>query len=174
MTDEEAEAALKELSKHFRQPVMPIGRYCKGLRDWQTALHARADRLKEELYPGLTDPDWNKTPEARERAEKALEAYRADMAAGDRWQLSRREGREMTERDHRLQDLREYESRASAVDDVFLQISKSALLDRLLYGGEPVRTKPCPEHKGRWSGLEFGENMCPHGCQLTGWLPEGK
>ncbi len=55
--------------------------------------------------------------------------------------------------------------------DLELAISKSALLARLLYDGEPVRTEKCPEHQGHWSGLEFGRNACPHGCQLTGWLP---
>lgn len=52
---------------------------------------------------------------------------------------------------------------------LLLDISKSNLLARLIYGDLPLRTIPCPEHKGRWSGC-FGE--CSYGCELTGWLPE--
>ena len=60
---------------------------------------------------------------------------------------------------------------AQTLDSAFLAIRKSALLDRLIYGGEQVRTRKCPEHKGRWSGLEHPDRPCPHGCQLTGWIP---
>jgi hypothetical protein len=55
------------------------------------------------------------------------------------------------------------------IGQIELQISKSNLLARLLYGGEKLRTKRCPIHDGVWSGI--GE--CEHGCQLTGWIPEG-
>ena len=71
--------------------------------------------------------------------------------------------------------LRTYEEEASRIDGVFRSIRKSSLLARTLYGGEAVRKVPCPEHKGRWSGCELSEeSRCPHGCQLTGWLPESK
>ena len=55
-----------------------------------------------------------------------------------------------------------------------LSIRKSCLLHRLVYLGEPLRTKKCPEHKGVWSGL--APVPCPHGCDTTcgcrtGWLP---
>lgn len=46
-------------------------------------------------------------------------------------------------------------------------ISKSSLLARLLYDGEELRTRECPEHKGRWSGI----GPCRHGCGMTGWIP---
>lgn len=53
-------------------------------------------------------------------------------------------------------------------------ITKSNLLARLIYGGQPLRTRPCPLHKGRWSGCH--PEPCPHGCSdgtnITGWLPE--
>lgn len=55
---------------------------------------------------------------------------------------------------------------------IITDIRKSNLLYRPLYAGEKLRTKPCPVHKGRWSGLEFSDNRCPHGCGHTGWLPE--
>jgi hypothetical protein len=55
-----------------------------------------------------------------------------------------------------------------------LDVAKSSLLDRLLYGGETFRTRPCPEHRGLWSGLSGKyDGGCSHGCDLTGWLPEG-
>ena len=34
-TKETVEALLKDLSDHFKEPVMPIGRYCDALRTWQ-------------------------------------------------------------------------------------------------------------------------------------------
>jgi hypothetical protein len=49
---------------------------------------------------------------------------------------------------------------------------KSNVLGRLLYGDEPLRTRECPEHEGRWSGCHM--EACPHGCDdgsnWTGWL----
>jgi hypothetical protein len=35
-------------------------------------------------------------------------------------------------------------------------IVKSCLLDRLIHGGEHPSKTPCPVHKGRWQGIEFG------------------
>lgn len=59
---------------------------------------------------------------------------------------------------------------------VTLAIGKSCLLDRLIYGGEKLRTRPCPKHKGTWSGISFSKD---EGCECsrgscactTGWLP---
>lgn len=65
------------------------------------------------------------------------------------------------------------ESALDSLNNLIIPISKSSMLDRLIYGGEKLRTKQCPIHKGTWSGLEFvGDEACPHGCQLTGWIPE--
>jgi hypothetical protein len=51
-------------------------------------------------------------------------------------------------------------------------VEKSCLLARLIYCGEPLRTRRCPLHQGRWSGI--GLDPCPHGCnhgmQYTGWI----
>ena len=60
---------------------------------------------------------------------------------------------------------------------IFLQIRKSNLLARLIYGGEALRTKPCPAHKGRWSGCKMPDEVecngaCMAGSNVTGWLPE--
>lgn len=59
-------------------------------------------------------------------------------------------------------------------DALRLRITKSCLLDRLLYAGEPLSTTPCPLHKGKWSGLH--PKLCPHGCDAacgctSGWIP---
>lgn len=48
-----------------------------------------------------------------------------------------------------------------------IPIFKSACLFRLLYGGEELRTVPCPEHKGKW-----GINNCT--CCGSGFLPNKK
>lgn len=58
-----------------------------------------------------------------------------------------------------------------------LRIKKSCLLDRLLYGGEPLSQTPCPLHKGQWSGLR--PESCPHGCDAacgctSGWVPSAE
>lgn len=58
-----------------------------------------------------------------------------------------------------------------------LRIKKSCLLDRLLYGAEPLSTTPCPLHKGQWSGLH--PSPCPHGCDAvcgctSGWVPSAE
>jgi hypothetical protein len=47
-------------------------------------------------------------------------------------------------------------------------IHKSNLLWRLLYARQPLRTRMCPVHKGRWSGID----PCEHGCDSTGWIPD--
>lgn len=98
LTDAQAEEMLKQLTVHYGQPVMPINRYCEGLRTWQTCISERARQTKEP-------------------------------------------------RDVKL---------AEEVGSVFLQISKSCLLSRLLYVGEKLRTTPCPVHKGVWQGIHIG------------------
>lgn len=54
-----------------------------------------------------------------------------------------------------------------------LDVGKSCLLGRMIYGGEELRTRPCPVHKGMWSGCS--PNACAAGCgygmNITGWLP---
>lgn len=51
---------------------------------------------------------------------------------------------------------------------ILVDIRKSNLLWRMIYAGEPLRTQPCPEHKGKHHG-GYG---CAHGCGESGWLPE--
>lgn len=54
---------------------------------------------------------------------------------------------------------------------IIAHAGKSNMLARLLYSREPLRVQRCPQHDGRWSGLEWSDDRCPHGCGLTGWLP---
>lgn len=153
MTQEEAEAALVELSKFYGVPVMPINRYCAALDLWAGAIAERFYEAARRAYPGLR-AEYNS-----EEERTATEAYLRDCEQDKvPWEVmaARREN--------------------EAVARVFLMIKKSSLLARMLYGGEPLRTKRCPEHDGKWSGLEWtmrdgSSNVCPHGCQLTGWIP---
>lgn len=67
--------------------------------------------------------------------------------------------------------------RAEKTQFVFIQIMKSNLLSRTIYGGEKPRTTPCPVHKGHWSGCKLIEDMgcngvCADGSNVTGWLRE--
>lgn len=58
---------------------------------------------------------------------------------------------------------------AEHIGAIRIAIGKSSMLARLIYGGETLRTVPCPEHKGHWSGITWEQPAC--GCDLTGWLP---
>lgn len=55
-----------------------------------------------------------------------------------------------------------------------INLLKSNLAARLVYGGEQVRTEQCPIHLGHWSGCVWGDGMCTEGCMygsnVTGWL----
>lgn len=114
MTDPEAEAALKALCKHYRQPVLPLSRFCEAVRTWF----------------------------------RAIERNNTDPSLG-------RPGRHTQGKDY-FEQLRNIER----------DISKSNLLARLLHAGEKLRTVPCPEHKGHWTG----DGKCQ--CEGTGWLRE--
>lgn len=60
---------------------------------------------------------------------------------------------------------------AKMLDEINIDISKSNLLDRLLYAGEELRTRECPVHQGRWNGQAMLLG-CDHDCDGTGWLRE--
>jgi len=68
----------------------------------------------------------------------------------------------------------DWDNLIEAIDTVELSMKKSNLLYRLIYLGEKLRTKPCPIHKGHWSGCS--PDPCPEGCSsgsdITGWLEE--
>lgn len=65
-------------------------------------------------------------------------------------------------------------SYVAILQGMLTDIRKSNLLYRLLYRGQVLRKRPCPQHRGHWSG--WSNEPCPHGCSdgmnVTGWLPE--
>lgn len=158
LTDEQAEEMLKQLSKHFRQPVQPVSRYCKSLRTWRDAFDTEYYALMEELFPGLSGDS------TLEATKAVYEVYKQEikdpLAHPDK------------PRSYKLHELEGLKKWTEVLTTVELSIRKSNLLYRLIYCGEKLRTQKCPQHKGRWSGIEFGDNVCPHGCELTGWIPE--
>lgn len=148
----------------MNEPVLPVTRYCAALELWQSAMRQRAERAREALYPGIHGPY-----DAAER-KAAWEKYDAEKAK------SLRDIRNPTERDYAVSKLRDYERVSEQIDFVFLQIRKSCLLDRLIYGGQALRETPCPVHKGRWSGCAWPVDpkdacACIDGSNVTGWLP---
>ena len=155
LTDQEAEEMLLRLGRHFRQPVLPIQRYCASLYTWRKALCDRAHRARYALWPGI---DKELGVYARSRIETATAQSTHDT--------------ERTPRDHAIQELGSFKAEADAAERTFFSISKSNLLLRLLYQGEALRTRMCPDHKGRWQGIDFDGTGCSHGCQLTGWIAE--
>lgn len=53
---------------------------------------------------------------------------------------------------------------------LYVDITKSNLLARLIYAGEELRTEKCPIHKGSYAG----GGSCVYGCDNTGWLKTPK
>lgn len=47
VTNEEAEALLKQLSEHYSEPVMPVRRYCQAFEDWGRALNENGHELSQ-------------------------------------------------------------------------------------------------------------------------------
>lgn len=74
--------------------------------------------------------------------------------------------------------MKDYDERLHAsASHVMAMLYKSNLAARLVYGGEKLRSRPCPEHKGHWSGCSFPTDpddrcACMCGADVTGWLPE--
>lgn len=148
LTPEQAEAMLKQLSEHYRTPVMPVSRYCASLQAWRRAQSDRVARLRANTFLGIEGPPDDLQTQA------AKDSYWA-------WKKSGSYG---------YQELRELEVELLAIDNLNRRVLKSNLLARLIYGGEKIRTRMCPKHKGVWSGMP--SSNCEHGCQHTGWLPE--
>lgn len=71
------------------------------------------------------------------------------------------------EEHQRQQEVDEWTAVLDAIRALAMPIGKSSMLARRVYGGEILRTRMCPAHKGRWVGIGY----CPHGCDQTGWLP---
>lgn len=93
----------------------------------------------------------------------------------DQYAKALREGRE-TERENFPASPLPPDATAAIIEHwgtISVFVRKSNLLYRLLYLGQPLRTRKCPEHDGHWSGCH--PEPCPHGCSVgmdvTGWLP---
>lgn len=166
-TEEQAQEALAALRAFYRQPVQPVSRYCQAFREWIHALGERVVRDSDRAFPGLKSPDPAVAQQARDERERARGEYRAHGIVRG---LPAIPGRDVHDRNFDASEFFSHEHQLDRVDAVRLMVSKSNMLARLIYGGEHARTEMCPEHQGRWSGIEFDENVCPHGCQLTGWL----
>lgn len=69
--------------------------------------------------------------------------------------------------EYTVMDADYWQSISEALTTIGQAVAKSSMLWRRIYGGEPLRTRMCPAHKGRWVGI--GNPAC--GCQDTGWLP---
>ena len=135
----------------------------------------RATTLQKELYPGMALKPWE-NPEDRDEYDVATARYHAETSIKDRMQGIFKAGDEPTKRDYAIEELKRYEEAVEKIRWVFMQIRKSNLLARLLYDGQALRTMPCPEHKGHWSGCKWPKDpkdLCPcmDGCNVTGWLP---
>lgn len=120
MTDEEAQAALVALRTHFKEPVLPLSKFCEAMTTWFRALEKNNT---DEALRVIRDPH----------------PWRPDNQHGHKYH------------EH--------------IPKILVDIKKSNLLARLLFGGEKLRTEMCPTHKGHWSGTD-----CEEGCQGTGWL----
>ena len=124
MTDDEAAVALKQLTEHYKQPVLPLSAFCAALETWAYAISDNV-RRPNAPYDSCTD---------RHGA-----AY------------------------------------AALLSRITIDIHKSALLVRLIYRGEKLRTARCPTHGGHLEMLEWlgdpAHPRCTHGCGGTGWLP---
>lgn len=165
--EEQAQEAMRALTRFYHTPVMPIDRYCEALRTWQQVQCERTARLKEAEFPGICGPYYGPDEAENARTRKAHADFVAAKKAYDENTVP------LDAHGYAMSDIRSGEDMDDAVARTFQQITKSSLLNRLLYCGEKLRTQMCPEHKGMWSGLEWGpSNACPHRCQLTGWIQE--
>lgn len=59
MTDEEAAEALKALAKHYRQPVLPLDRFCAAITTWFRAIEQNnTDPALRRGAPFLAENTW--------------------------------------------------------------------------------------------------------------------
>lgn len=124
LTDAEAQELLAKLTKHFNEPVKPMSRFCRAMRDWFEAIRQNnKDPSMLETARGVSKPEYQ-------------------FGHGYFEHLGK----------------------------INLDISKSYLLARLMYGDEPLRTVKCPAHKGHWDGQAQLFRGCSYGCDGSGWL----
>jgi hypothetical protein len=59
LTDEEALAMLKRLTRHFNEPVKPLSKFCTAMRAWFEAVrHNNEDPTMLETQHGQTEPEY--------------------------------------------------------------------------------------------------------------------
>lgn len=135
------------------------------------------DEILNHIYP-ITIDNPGRVPVTAERPTNATALRKSIQEVIDRVRLAERQRfcaqmevwRTAITDNH--EDDPEWEGQIDALNDVFMMIHKSSLLDRLLYCEQELRTEKCPTHKGIWSGIHW--EPCPHGCGYTGWLPKEK
>lgn len=132
-------------------PTLTREQYFQKLRDW-ARVYSESDEPAQNWWGGK---------------KQFLESFEKVIT----WADSIVHSPEGTAEDYCLRILEASRELPEPVRKVFgsihLRVHKSNCLGRLLYGGEDLRTDPCPQHKGMWVGPHNGH--CP--CQGTGWLP---
>lgn len=156
-----------ELAKHYGEPVRPVSQYCEAFRQWAAAWTIKAAELRKTMCEHCDgtgkvskyDQGWKSLAHSDKLAAKTERCLYCLETPGRRY------------------DYAEAKRIAEAASVLQIPIAKSNLLHRLIYIGEPLRTKKCPEHQGRWSGCDwnFDEDKpvceCTSGLNITGWLP---
>jgi hypothetical protein len=188
LTEEQAQEMLKQLAEHYGEPVRPVNEYCNAIRNWMSA-------IEQGCYGAIPDSGNSQfqtwvirlvVEEGRSpwTTEKVNEDYivrrhshlpEADVRAAVKDLVSRGE---LVQRDGALVRGGTHQGLAYVhmLRTITIDISKSALLGRLIYAGEKFRQKPCPDHKGalnmhEWIG-HSSTPQCRYYCGGTGWLPE--
>lgn len=138
LTRDDAEGMLEKLAAHYGEPVLPISRYCASLRLWQRALHERSERALLALAPDLeSEEDPSRQFEIRSAIDR--EVRKAETERDQEGMLP--SGRHAQQ----LRELGIFRRQAYEVNRVFLDISKSNLLYRLLYCGEKLGSLDPPK-----------------------------
>ena len=127
--------------------------YCQAFYDWHKVLVQTCERIKAELA---------KLPDFADDYVKSLPQKDVPLTY---WKVARLK-----------QNLANWNEVIGHLNALQIPIMKSNFLARHVYDSEPLRTEPCPEHKGRWSGCVWGDQACEYGCMyganVTGWLPQ--
>ena len=149
LSADQVEYMERALTRHYGCRVTSVEKYCDGFRTWHSAIQDKVARLH--------DPDASEVHLDRKW-------YDSDEA----WQKSLDFQRE--------QELKLWQGVLDALAVLYLPIVKSCLLNRLIYMGEPLRSRMCPVHRGHWVGYAMGGDQCEcslGSADITGWLPEG-
>jgi hypothetical protein len=142
-----------------RRTKIQVEAYCEALVTW-----ARLALRPKDAGHLIILQEGCEAVRAKYSGEKEISALCAELS---RWSSERQEAAQQAPWGSRQQ------AGAAALSQLGLMIRKSCLLNRLIYGGEALRTRPCPIHKGHFAGCKW--DPCPAGCSfgaaITGWLP---